>query len=95
MYISGAGLSSLIYVRAEYKIKVPNLSDSTQNVCTSCDWKFKKPEFKDLTIKSTKKLAKMNVCNTALLKLWRSGEGCTSEYQFLLSVRTLVLLTSF
>ena len=54
MYISGAGLSSLIHVRAECKIKDPDLSDSTQSICASCNCKFKRPEFKHLAIKSTK-----------------------------------------
>ena len=53
MCISKAGHSILRYIRAEYKDKKPDVSDSHLNTRVSCNYKFKLPKFKDLCIKST------------------------------------------
>ena len=45
-FISKAGLSSLRQVWAEYKDKVPDVSDSHQNTGTSCNFKHKLPNLK-------------------------------------------------
>ena len=56
--ISEAHLASLRHVRAEYKDKVPYVPDSNQNIGASCNTKLKLTEFKELCIKSTKKVVK-------------------------------------
>ena len=58
MCIIKAGLSSLRYVREEYKDKVPDVSDFHRNIGTSCNSKFNLPKFKDLCLKSKKELLK-------------------------------------
>ena len=56
--ISKAGLVSLRHVLAKYKDRVPDVSDSNQNIGELCNTKLKLPESKDLCIKSTEKLVK-------------------------------------
>ena len=51
MCIFKAGLSGLSDDRAKYKEKVPDVSDSNQNVETTSNSKFKFIELKDLFIK--------------------------------------------
>ena len=62
-----AGLSRVSECLAKYKWKVPDMSDSKQNVATTCTSKLKCTEFKnkDLLIKRMQKnLSKMNyVCS--------------------------------
>ena len=64
MCIFKAGLLSLSDVWAKYKEKVPDMSDSSQNLETTCNSKLKFAELKDLFIKRIQKnLSKMNyVC---------------------------------
>ena len=58
MAISKAGLPNLDNPGTKYKDKVPNVSDSNQNIETSCKSKLKLSELKDLYIKSSEKLVK-------------------------------------
>ena len=58
MCISKVGLASLRHVWVEYKNKVPDVSDSNQNIGASCNTKLNLPEIKDLCIKSTEKLVR-------------------------------------
>ena len=73
--VSLDGLSSLSYDRAKSKEKVPDVSDSKQNVETTFSSKFQFIEHKDLFIKMVQKIQpKMNyvsvyVANTAILEL--------------------------
>ena len=61
MCIFKAGLSSLSDGWAKYKEKVPDVSDSNQNVETTRNSKLNFTELKDLFIKSLQKnLSKMN-----------------------------------
>ena len=56
MYISNAGYSILRYIRAKYKDKKPDVSDSHRNTGVSCNYQLKLTKFKDLCIKSTEKV---------------------------------------
>ena len=73
--VSLDGLSSLSYDWAKSKEKVPDVSDSKQNVETTFSSKFQFIEHKDLFIKMVQKIQpKMNyvsvyVANTAILEL--------------------------
>lgn len=49
---------------AKYKENVTDVSDSNQNVRTSCKSKLTLTEFKDLCIKTIKKLVKDECCIT-------------------------------
>ena len=55
MSILKAGLSILIDNWAKYKQKVPDMSDSNQNVETTCNSKFRFTELKDLLIQRVQK----------------------------------------
>ena len=55
MCIFKVGLSSLSNGQAKYKEKVHNVSDSNQNVETTCSSKLKLTEFKYLFIKNVQK----------------------------------------
>ena len=55
MCILKAGLSSLSDGWEKYKEKVPDMSDSNQNLETTCNSKLKFAEFKDLFIKKVQK----------------------------------------
>ena len=56
MCIFKAGLSSLSDDWVKYKEKVPDVSDSNQNVETICNSKFKFIEVKDIFIKRVQKI---------------------------------------
>ena len=56
--IPKAGLSSLRPGQAEYRDKINDVSDSHQNIETSCNSKLKLPKFKNLLIKNTEKIIK-------------------------------------
>ena len=60
MCISRAGISSLIGDWAKYKDKVLDVSDSNQNVETTCNSKLKLTGLKDIY---------MHIANTIILKL--------------------------
>ena len=55
MYIFIAGLSRLIDGRAKYKEKVPDVSDSNQNLETKFKSKLRFTELKNLLIKRVQK----------------------------------------
>ena len=55
MYIFKAGLSRLIDGRAKYKEKVPDVSDSNQNLETKFNSKLRFTELKNLLIKRVQK----------------------------------------
>ena len=55
MCIFKAGLSSLSVDWVKYKEKVPNVSDSSQNVETTCNHKLRFTELNDLFIKKVQK----------------------------------------
>ena len=55
MSILKAGLSILIDSWAKYKQKVPDMSDSNQNVERTCNSKFRFIELKDLLIQRVQK----------------------------------------
>ena len=55
MCILKAGLSRLSDGWEKYKEKVPDMSDSNQNLETTCNSKLKFAEFKDLFIKKVQK----------------------------------------
>ena len=59
MCIVKTGLSSLSDGWAKYKEKVPDVSDSNQNVETTCNSKLKFIELKDLFIKKVQKMPKL------------------------------------
>ena len=72
MCIFKAGLSSLSDDWAKCKEKIPDVSDSNQNVETTCKSKLKFIELKDLFIKGCRKYSQrwiMYVANTAILEL--------------------------
>ena len=50
------GLSSLRHVPAEYKDKVPDVSDSHRDIEKLCNSKLSSPKFKDLCVASIRKL---------------------------------------
>ena len=49
-------LSSLRHVPAEYKDKVPDVSNSHRNIEKLCNSKLSSPKFKDLCVASIRKL---------------------------------------
>ena len=51
VYLQGSGLSSLSGGWAKYKVKVSDVSDSNQNLETTCNSKLKFTELKYLIIK--------------------------------------------
>ena len=61
------GPSSLRYVRAEYKDKVLDVSDSHRNIGKLFNSKLKSPKFKDLRIKSIEKLLKDETATRSVL----------------------------
>ena len=55
-----AGPSSLRYVRAEYKCKVPDVSNSRRNIGTLCNFKLRFQNLKVFVLKVQKNYSKMN-----------------------------------
>ena len=63
--ISKAGPLRLRQVWAEYKDKVPDVSDSHRNIGTSCNSKLKLPNLKIYVSKLQKDYQNMNECMSA------------------------------
>ena len=62
--------SSLRHVPAEFKEKVPDVSDSLWNIGKLCNSKLKSPKFKDLCTESIEKLLKDEAATRGIKKMF-------------------------
>ena len=61
---------SLRHVPAEFKEKVPDVSDSLRNIGKLCNSKLKSPKFKDLCTESIEKLLKDEAATRGIKKMF-------------------------